>query len=185
VGATPLSYGDTHTDADGRFALSFTMPSHWPDGEPITETDLVVVVLNQDGSAKATAAFGYLPSSADALLPVLGIQDMRGERILAWHREGDAGSFCGDVVVYENGYAEIAWCKSAGSLERRQLSREAVDQLQAWAAAYQAFEIDHVEGTGSSRVLTRIAFMGKGSRHVSEVELRMIQALLETLAPSP
>jgi hypothetical protein len=184
VGATPLSYGDVDTDATGHFALSFIMPSHWPDGERIPESDLVVVVLNQDGSAKATAAFGYLPSSAGSLQPVHGVQEMRGERILAWHREGDAGSFCGDVVVYEDGYAEISWCKSTGSLERRQLSQDAVDQLRAWAAAYQAFEIEQVEGTGSSQVLTRIAFVGKGMRQVSEVDLRMIQALLETLTPS-
>jgi hypothetical protein len=183
VGATPLSYCDVDTDASGHFALSFTMPSHWPDGTPITETNLVVVVLNQDGSSKANAAFGYLPSLTGDLA-VLGVQEADRELILAWHREGGIEGFCGDVVVYANGYTEIVSCKGTGSLERRQLSKQAVDQLQVWAAAYQAFEIEQIQGTGPSRVQTRTTFEGKGARQVSGVELRMIQALLETLIPS-
>jgi hypothetical protein len=182
VGATPLSYGDTDTDASGGFTVSFTMPAHWPDGTPITETDLIVVVLNQDGSAKATATFAYSPSSAGALMPMLGIQRIDREMVLAWHREGDAGGFCGDVVVYENGYTEISACKSAGALDRRQLSQSAVEQLQTWAAAHQSFEIEQIQGAGSNRVLKRTTFVGKGTRQVSDVELRMIQALLEKLA---
>jgi hypothetical protein len=184
VGATPLSYGDAEADASGCFALSFTLPSHWPDGTPLAESELVVVVLNQDGSIKATAAFDYLLSSATILAPALGVQEIRGERILAWHRESSADGFCGDVEVYESGYVEIAWCKSAGSIERRQLSQKAIDQLQAWVATYQAFEIEQIQGTGPGQVRTRTTFLGKGARPVSEVELRMIQALLETLAPS-
>jgi hypothetical protein len=184
VGATPLSYGDADTDASGCFSLSFSMPSHWPDGTPITETDLVVVVLNQDGSTKATAAFGYVPPLAGALEPVLGTQGADRAAILAWHREGEPGGFCGDVMVYENGYVEIAPCESDGSIERRQLAEGVVDQLLAWTAAYQAFEIEQIQGTGPSRVLTRTTFAGKGTRQVSEVELRMIQALLEMLVPT-
>jgi hypothetical protein len=184
VGATPLSYGDADTDASGRFTLSFAMPSHWPDGTLIIEPNLVVVVLNQDGSAKATAAFDYLPSSTGALVPMLGGQGMDREMILAWHREGNTAGFCGELVVYENGYAEIASCKSSASIERRQLSKDAVDQLQVWAAAYQAFEIEQIQGTGSGQVRTRMTFVGKGARQVSEVELRTIQTLLEALVSS-
>jgi len=184
VGATPLSYGDADTDASGHFTLSFIMPSHWPDGTPITETNLVVVALNQDGSAKATAAFDYLPSLEAAVEPMLGVQGMDCEMVLAWHREGDTSGFCGDVAVYENGYVEITSCESAGALERRQLSKEAVDQLQAWTAAYQAFEIEQIEGTGPSQVRVHTIFVGKGTRQISEIELRMIRALLETLVSS-
>jgi len=183
VGATPTSYGDVETDASGRFTLPFTMPSHWPDGTPIVETNLVVVALNQDGSIKATAAFDYIPFSTGVYVPMLGAQGVDRAMILAWHREGDAGSFCGDVLVYENGYAEIASCESAGSLERRQLSKDTVDQLQIWAATYQAFEIERIQGTGSSQVRTRTTFAGKGRRQVSEIELRTIQTLLEVLVP--
>jgi hypothetical protein len=184
VGATPLSYGDADTDASGCFSLSFIMPSHWPDGTPIAETNLVVVVLNQDGSTKATAAFGYLPPSAGALEPVFDAQGIDRAVILGWHREGGTGGFCGDVVVYENGYAEIAPCKSDGSIERRQLAKSAVDQLLSWAAAYQAFDIEQVQGTGPSQVLTRTTFAGAGTRQVSEIELRTIQMLLEMLVSS-
>jgi len=184
VGATPLSYGDADTDASGHFALSFIMPSHWPDGEPIAETNLVVVALNQDGSAKATAAFDYLPSLEAAVEPMLGVQGTDPEMVLTWHREGGTGGFCGDVMVYENGYTEITFCKIAGVVGRRQLSKEAVDRLQAWTAAYQAFEIEQIQGTGSSQVRTRTTFVGRGARQVSLAELRTIQTLLEALVPS-
>lgn len=181
VGATPHSYGDASTDADGGFALSFTIPAFWPDGTPITETDLIVVVLNQDGSVKATAPFGYIPFSSDGTMPVLGVGDAHRQLILAWHREGGSDGFCGDIVVYESGYVEVLSCKETVPLERRQLSEEAVDQLHVWAEAYRSFEIERIEGTGPGRVLTRTTFVGKGARQVSEIELGMIQALLETL----
>jgi hypothetical protein len=160
------------------------MPSHWPDGTLITETNLIVVVLNPDGSSKAIAAFGYLPSSSNALMPPSGIAGAHQTLILAWHREGNVEGFCGDVVVYENGYTEIDSCKNAGSLDSRQLSEDAVDQLHIWVAAYQAFEIEQIQETGLGQVRTRTIFVGKGTRQVSEVELRLIQGLLETLVPS-
>lgn len=59
VGATPQSYARVMTDRDGQFVLVFSMPDRWPDGTPITERNLVVVVLNEDGSVKATAPFRY------------------------------------------------------------------------------------------------------------------------------
>jgi hypothetical protein len=66
VGATPQSYADTTTDPSGGFVLSFTMPDQWPDGTSIPESDLVVVVLNEDASAKAIAPFAYVPLSSAA-----------------------------------------------------------------------------------------------------------------------
>jgi hypothetical protein len=63
VGATPQSYGRAVTDAAGSFALSFVMPAQWPDGEVITETELVVVAINQDASVKATAPFHFVQVS--------------------------------------------------------------------------------------------------------------------------
>jgi hypothetical protein len=184
VGATPQSYGDATTDIDGRFTLSFTMPAHWPDGTPITETDLVVVVLNEDGSAKATAPFGYIPSPSDALAPVPSTAEAHRQVILAWHREGGTAGFCGDVVVYESGYVEITSCQEVVPLGRRQLSDDAVDRLHVWTEAYQSFEFEQTKGTTDNHVLTRITFMGSGSRKVSEIEVQMIQTLLETLVPS-
>ena len=134
VGATPQSYGDATTDADGSFALSFSMPAHWPDGTPIAETDLIVVVLNQDGSAKATAPFGYIPSSSDISTSEPHALGTHRQVVLVWHREGGSTSFCGDVVVYESGYVEIASCREGVPLERRLLSEDATDQ-KAWQEA--------------------------------------------------
>jgi hypothetical protein len=184
VGATPQSYGDATTDADGRFTLAFTMPVQWPDGTPITETDLVVVVLNEDGSTRATAPFGYITSLSDASTSVLSTTEAHWQVALTWHREGGTAGFCGDVVIYESGYAEIISCKEAVPVERRQLSDDAVDRLHVWKGAYQGFEVEQTEGKGENRVLTRIAFVGDGSREVSEVEMRIIQTLLDTLVSS-
>ena len=90
VGASPLSYGDATTDVEGTFYLSFTMPVRWPDGTPITETDLVVVVLNEDGSTKAIAPFGYTPSLLDASTAVPAPMEPHRQAILVWRRQGDA-----------------------------------------------------------------------------------------------
>jgi len=59
VGATPQSYGEVVADTEGRFTLTFPMPGQWPDGTPITAQPLIVVVINEDGSVKATAPFRF------------------------------------------------------------------------------------------------------------------------------
>ena len=115
--------------------------------------------------------------------------EVHAERVLVvptelFHRLGYFQGFCGDVVVYENGYTEIDSCTNAGLPDSRQLSKDAVDQLHIWVAAYQAFEIEQIQGTGLGQVRTRTIFAGQGTRQVSEVELRLIQGLLETLVPS-
>ncbi len=61
VGATPFSYASGTADSNGRFNLTFAVPESWPDGRPITEANLTVIVLNEDGSIKATAPFALQP----------------------------------------------------------------------------------------------------------------------------
>ena len=61
VGATPQSYGQVIVDGKGEFSVTFTMPAQWPDGTPITEKDLMIVVINEDGNVKATAPFSFEP----------------------------------------------------------------------------------------------------------------------------
>jgi hypothetical protein len=61
VGATPNSYGSAVADGDGRFTLTFLVPESWPDGTPITTPELTVIVINEDGSVKATAPFAFQP----------------------------------------------------------------------------------------------------------------------------
>ena len=181
VGATPLSYGDVTTDADGRFTLSFVMPSHWPDGTPIIETELVVVVLNGDGSIRADAPFAYLPSPLST--PVSAHAEDDQQALLAWHRE--RSGFCSDAVVYESGYVEIMRCGETLPLERRLLSESAASRLQEWQATYQRFEVERVTGSGTERVLTQLTFAGDGARRVTELEVVVIQGLLEQLVDLP
>ena len=184
VGATPHSYGDIITDINGSFALSFTMPTHWPDDTPITETELVVVVLNEDGSVKATAPFGYVPSSSDAPVLLSSTVETHRQMILTWHHEDGATSLCSDAVVYESGYVEILPCKETLPPERRRLSEGATTRLHVWTESYRSFQVEQTTGTGANRVLTRITFVGQGSREVSETEVQMIQSLLEKLLAS-
>jgi hypothetical protein len=61
VGATPFSYASAVTDPAGSFSLAFQIPERWPDDMPITETQLTVIALNDDGSLKATAPFTFQP----------------------------------------------------------------------------------------------------------------------------
>lgn len=61
VGATPNSYASATAGADGRFTMSFLIPESWPDGRPITEPELTIIVINEDGSVKATAPFAFQP----------------------------------------------------------------------------------------------------------------------------
>jgi hypothetical protein len=61
VGATPFSYASGTADQNGSFTLTFTIPENWPDGRPITETELTVIVLNEEGSLRATAPFSLAP----------------------------------------------------------------------------------------------------------------------------
>jgi hypothetical protein len=160
------------------------MPTHWPDGTPIAETVLVVVVLNEDGSVKATAPFSYIPSSADASTLLSSTIQAQRQVILVWHREGDSPGFCGDVVVDVGGYVEITSCGESEPLDRKLLSEDTVERLRAWTEAYQSFEVERTRGMDENHVLTRLTFTGNGSRKVSEIEVRMIQAFLETLVPS-
>jgi hypothetical protein len=183
VGATPQSYARETTDADGRFALLFVMPGYWPDGTPIAETELVVVVLNQDGSAKATAPFVYVSSSLAPLTPALDSAESHRQMILAWHREGSAAGLCRDIVVYEGGYVESASCQGIAQIERRLLPEDAIEQLYTWTETYQSFSVERVTGTGEERVTTRIAFVGKGTHRASEAEVHMLEKLLEMLVP--
>lgn len=184
IGATPQSYGDATTDADGSFALALTMPAQWPDGTPITETDLVVVALNEDGSAKGTAPFRYIPSLSGASTLAANSAEAHRKVVLAWHREGSAAGFCGDVMVFEGGYVEITSCRAAARLVRRRTTEEAAERVRTWAETYRSFESERTTGTGQDRVTTRITFVGNGSRSVSEVEMRMIEALLEKMVSS-
>lgn len=66
IGASPKSYAAAVTNPEGEFMLTFTMPSNWPDGSPITIKDLVIIAINNDASVKSTALFAYSVKPAPA-----------------------------------------------------------------------------------------------------------------------
>jgi len=76
VGATPQSYGHVLPGAQGEFVLSLIMPDQWPDGTSISESELLVVIINDDGSIKAAAPFSFEPN--DATEPALSLTPGNG-----------------------------------------------------------------------------------------------------------
>ncbi len=59
VGATPNSYGEALTDAQGDLMMTFKMPAAWPDGTAITEPKLIIGAPVGQGEVKAMAEFTY------------------------------------------------------------------------------------------------------------------------------
>jgi hypothetical protein len=180
VGTTPHSYADAVSGTEGTLALSFTMPSHWPDGTPITQANLVVIVLNQDASTKALASFAYVPASGVGNLPGEPHVDVAPRVVFAWHRERGEG-LCHDVTGYWSGHVEVVSCAGAQQVAHKQLSDQSTDWIRAWTQTYRGFEAEKSSGTGDDRVISRIVFVGNGSREASESQVRMVQTILETL----
>lgn len=52
-------YASAYADRNGRYSLTFTVPSSWPDGEGVDEDELVVLVANDDFSVQVSATFGF------------------------------------------------------------------------------------------------------------------------------
>jgi hypothetical protein len=69
VGASPQAYAAATTDKQGSFSATFAMPVTWPDGTPIGERELIIVVINDDASVTATTTFAYVPTAA--AIPIL------------------------------------------------------------------------------------------------------------------
>lgn len=61
---TPTVYATTTTNANGAYSVTFTMPAEWPDGSPITDGELVVLVATEGFSAQASALFTYRATPA-------------------------------------------------------------------------------------------------------------------------
>ncbi len=71
LGDTAQSYGEAVTDAEGWLAFVFPMPDRWPNGAPITEKALVLVVANDDLSLRVTAPFNFQPPPPPQPTPTL------------------------------------------------------------------------------------------------------------------
>lgn len=62
--ATPTVYGTTTTNANGAYQVTFTMPDQWPDGSPLTDGRIIVIVATADFQAQASASFTYQTAAA-------------------------------------------------------------------------------------------------------------------------
>ena len=71
LGDTTQSYGEAVTNAEGRLALVFPMPDRWPNGAPLTEKALLLVVANDDLSLRVTAPFNFQPPPPPQPTPIL------------------------------------------------------------------------------------------------------------------
>lgn len=64
AGATPTVYATTTTDANGAYQVTFAIPDQWPDGSPLTDGRIIVLVATADFSAQASAGFTYHTAAA-------------------------------------------------------------------------------------------------------------------------
>jgi len=71
----PARYATTTTDAAGDYRVSFTMPAQWPDGSPIQDGKLAVLVATGDFSVEASAIFDYF---VDRPNPTINAQPLFG-----------------------------------------------------------------------------------------------------------
>ena len=59
AGAFPQTYAGGTTDVNGSASLSLSIPDSWPDGKPISEKQIVILVTSADGAARSLAEFTY------------------------------------------------------------------------------------------------------------------------------
>lgn len=77
VGASPTAYALATTDRHGNLRTAFVMPDRWPDGSLITQEQILVIVLNEDASVKASTPFTYQPPLART--PLLNLNPGNGQ----------------------------------------------------------------------------------------------------------
>ena len=61
-------YASAPSDAAGNFVMSFVMPATWPNGSPIAEQRLVLLVATEDFAVEASTTFEaepLVPAEAD------------------------------------------------------------------------------------------------------------------------
>jgi hypothetical protein len=69
AGAGPQVYAETVTGADGSGTVAFAMPATWPDGRAISEPDVMVLALTDDGAFRALAQFSFNPDAVVTTVP--------------------------------------------------------------------------------------------------------------------
>ena len=61
--AAPNSYATATTDGAGNYRMTFTMPATWPNGRPIENGRLALLVSTIDFSRRASASFDYVEAT--------------------------------------------------------------------------------------------------------------------------
>lgn len=64
--APPTVYATTTTDATGAYQVAFAMPGQWPDGAPIPNGRVIIIVATADFSAQASTSFTYRTTTETA-----------------------------------------------------------------------------------------------------------------------
>ena len=71
LGAAAEIFGEGMTDKDGALNLAFTIPSVWPDGTPIIENQVMVLVSTEDGGVQGSALLAFEALPANTIQPLL------------------------------------------------------------------------------------------------------------------
>lgn len=71
VGAGERVYASGVTNGQGAIELMFIMPATWPDGRPITESSLIVLLASEDDAVRALAEFRYNAAPQPTSTPTL------------------------------------------------------------------------------------------------------------------
>lgn len=53
-------YATAVTDRNGNYGMAFTMPATWPDGSPVAQERLIIVVATDDFSVQVSETFSYV-----------------------------------------------------------------------------------------------------------------------------
>ncbi len=69
--SSPSTYASTTTDGNGNYALSFPMPSTWPDGSKVASGKIMVYIATDGFTQQTSAAFDYF---VDVPKPKVSVQ---------------------------------------------------------------------------------------------------------------
>jgi len=94
----------------------------------------------------------------------------------AWHREGDPGGFCDDVVVYLTGWVTVSDCR--GYNVEGYLTASQLDQLYAWVDGLTT--IDYAQTYPAGLKMT-LALVGNGQKQAEAETIKDIFEFAATL----
>src|SRR5574341_195588 len=97
----------------------------------------------------------------------------------AWHREGGAGGFCDDVVVYLTGWVTASDCK--GYNVQGYLTASQLGQLYAWVDGLTTIDYTQTYPASADGFKMTLAFAGNGQKQADEETILDIFEFAATL----